>query len=133
MSAVRSVEAYFAESERQLERAKANGERFVLITDTYPTKPPSAKVRQRIAELSQSQSPKSQPYVLESITIVESALIRGVVTALSWIDPSMARTKNVASYQAALDGGLAALKAAGIAAPPALPTRQERPPVRQTG
>jgi hypothetical protein len=127
------VDAYFAHSDRQLDRAKASHAQLVMITDTYATKPPPAKVRQRIAELSRVQSPRSQPVVLDSITIVENALIRGVVTALSWIDPSMARTKNVGSYQAALDEGLATLKAAGIAPPAVLPTRQRLPAVRETG
>jgi hypothetical protein len=121
------VTQYFAHSAAQLARAGVGQRRIVILTDTYATKPPSAKVRQRIGELSRTQVEASRPRVLANYTVIESALIRGVVTALSWIDPSMADTKNVPSFEAGLAGALAELKAAGIPVPARLPTRQADP------
>jgi hypothetical protein len=118
---------YFAHAERQIERARASGARLVMITDTYGTSAPSAKVRRRIGELSRDQHERASPLVLASFTVIESPLIRGVVTAQSGIDPSMARTENVGSYQAALDGCIAAMKAAGVPVPTELPSRQPDP------
>lgn len=121
------VVGYFARTDGHVSLAKARGERFAMITDTYATAPPPAKVRQRIAELSGTHGPRAKPYVVGSFTVIENPLIRGVVTALSWIDSTMADTTNVGSYEAALAAAIAALSRAGIEAPAQLPTRQADP------
>lgn len=121
------VEQFFRHTDGQLDRANARGEKIVLIADTYGASPPPAKVRRRIAELSSAQGPRSEPLVLVSVTVIQSVLIRGAVTALSWIDPSLSRGKNVASFDAALASALAAMQAAGVGVPAVLPVRQADP------
>lgn len=117
------VDRYFDHASQLLDRARADRERMALITDTYATRAPSAKVRNRIGTLSRAQSERLGDLVVASFTVIENPLIRGVLTALSWIDPTMARTTNVASYEHAVNGCVGALKAAGIAPPAVLPSR----------
>jgi len=121
------VEKYFAHTVLQYKRAREGRERFVLITDTYATDRPSPKARKRIADLAAKYRPESKECTLHAITIIESALIRGVVTALSWVQPELAETENVGSFDVAIQRALAALRAAGVAPPAVLPKRQERP------
>jgi hypothetical protein len=121
------VTAYFARADAQIERAKAAGQRLAMLTDTYATKPPSATVRRRIGELSREQSARSQPHVLASCTVIENTLIRGVLTALAWFDPSMANTKVVGSFDVAVSECVEAMRAAGLTPPRVLPRRQRDP------
>ena len=121
------VEQFFRHTDGQLDRAKARREKIVMIADTYAASPPSARVRRRITELTSAQGPRSIPLVLVSLTVIENVLIRGAVTALSWIDPSLARGKTVASFDDAVAGALAAMQAAGVRVPAVLPVRQADP------
>lgn len=125
----RLVSEYFARMDLVLRRARSQHERVVMVTDTYLTEAASARVRQRIGELSRSQTHMAQDLVVASFTIIENPVIRGVVTALSWIDPQMMRTTNVGSFDAAIVASLAALRAARIPAPEVLPTRHADPRV----
>lgn len=121
---------YFARTDALLARAKQAGERVVMVTDTYATSPPSAKVRTRIAELSKAQTERYQATTAASVTILENALLRGVFTALSWLDPTIGSTTNVASFDLAMQASLASLRAAGIPPPKTMPTRYRDPSLR---
>ncbi len=87
------------------------------------------RVRQRIGELSRSQTHMAQDLVVASFTIIENPVIRGVVTALAWIDPQMMRTTNVGSFDAGVAASLAALRTARMSAPGVMPTRHLDPRV----
>ncbi len=128
------VTDYFARTDALLERAKRAGEKVVMVTDTYATTPPSARVRTKIAELSKAQTARYQATTAASVTILESAILRGVFTALSWLDPTIGSTTNVASFPLAMDAALAALAKAGMPAPKTMPTRYRDPSLgRRTG
>lgn len=125
----RLVSEYFARMDLVLRRTRAQHERLVMLTDTYLTEAASARVRQRIGELSRSQTHMAQDLVVASFTIIENPVIRGVVTALAWIDPQMMRTTNVGSFDAGVAASLAALRTARMSAPGVMPTRHLDPRV----
>lgn len=124
------VEEYFAHHATLIERARAERTRIVLVTDTFGADRPSPKARKRIGELSAAQAATVAPHTLKSIVVIESALLRGVVTALAWIDPGLAQSENIASIEGAIERALALLDGAGIPRPKALTASGYRRPPR---
>lgn len=124
------VDRYFAHHATVVERAREQRERIVLVTDTFATDRPSPKARKRITDLSATQAKEVAPHTLKSLVVIESALLRGVVTALAWIDPGLAESENVSGIGVAIERALAVLDGAGIARPPGLTASSYRRPAR---
>jgi hypothetical protein len=124
------VDRYFDQHATVLERARKNSDRIVLISDTFATERPTATARKRIADRTSAHAKVAQSITLASFIVIENALIRGAVTALSWIIPSMDENELVDSIETAIDRGLAALDAAGIARPAGLRGRTYHRPAR---
>jgi hypothetical protein len=123
-----AVTRYFEANEKLLTRARSSRERFVVVTDTAHTKRPSAKVRKLIADKTNAQPKDAVELTMGSIIVVESALIRGVVTALTWILPRMKDSEILGSISEAIDRALAILDSKGVARPKGLSASRYRRP-----
>jgi hypothetical protein len=112
------VAKYFKQHDKTLQRARSTEQPFILVTDTFATKQPSAKARKLIADLTAAQPTDATKFTYASYIVIESALIRGVVTALRWILPRMADSESVDSVGKAIERSLALLDSKGVARPP---------------
>lgn len=124
------VDRYFAAHDGLLDRARRSRERIVLVTDAFATERPSAKARKRITDLTAAQPADVATITVASYVVIENPMIRGVVTALSWVNPKMAESQNVATITIALDRALASLDAAGIPRPASFTSSGYRRPAR---
>ncbi len=124
------VDWYFDAHAQVLDRARTRRERLVLITDTFATERPSATARKRIADRTAAQPEDVPLLTLASYIVIQNALIRGAVTALGWILPALAESDTVDSIEAGIDGGLAALDAAGVPRPHDFSAQRYRRPSR---
>jgi hypothetical protein len=124
------VDRYFAAHDVILDRARKARERIVLITDAFATERPSAKARKRITDLTAAQPSDVMALTVASYVVIENPMIRGVVTALSWVNPKMAESQNVATITIALERALASLDQAGIPRPKGLTPAGYRRPSR---
>lgn len=124
----RLVKSYFENHAKLLERARANREPFVLVTDTFATKQPSAKARKLIADLTNAQPAYATTLIVGSVIVLESAILRGVVTALGWILPRMADSESIATIGAAVDRALQLLDRNGIQRPAGLSAQTYKRP-----
>jgi hypothetical protein len=124
-----AVRAYFAWLHRVLGRAQAGRvPALVNITDAGPAGNPSPDVRRLIAELTVGwEKAGADQLHVTSYVVVESAVIRGVLTALGWLHGDM-KAENLASCSQAIERALADLAAAGVSPPVGLdPARWRRP------
>lgn len=125
------VDKYFdCHGSKILERARRERQRIVLLTDTFATERPAPKVRKRIVDRTAEQPADGKSLAMKSYIVVENPLMRGVITALSWIDPTMAESESVASPAIAIERALEALDAAGIPRPAGVTAAAYRRPVR---
>lgn len=107
-STVSDIGAYAAAMNRYMARALAEGRSVALVDDATAITATSPEVKKAIAALGPPAS-----VVVGTWVISDSALIRGVVTALRWLNPAMANVRMVASFDRALREARAALDAAG--------------------
>ena len=115
----RIIDDYFDWFGARLARARASRERFVLLTDTYAIERPTPMVRKRLAERTKAQNPAdAKAATIGSVVVIENALVRGAVTALGWILPSLSDSEFVGSIGEAIDSSLALLAKEGLAPPP---------------
>lgn len=125
----RVIEEYFRWINEAAARAHREGIKLVNITDGGLAGVPSADVRRLIAERTKELENARHGGALHSITVVESAVIRGVLNALSWLHGDL-KTEVVSSRHDAIERSTAWLRAAGQVAPPdmarALSTRPSR-------
>ena len=106
---------------RRWEAVFARCERFVGITDTRHVRDVgSAKQRARIAEWTRSVEGVVAQYSLGHAVIINSALVRGALTAIGWIHRSPVPERYVGTVLEAWDYCLGNLRAAGIAVPPSV-------------
>jgi hypothetical protein len=105
----REAFAQFHEANR---RARAEGRRWVLVAVTES--PPNAIERKIIAEESNKFSPEDQRLCAASVLVIPNSIIRSVVTALSWMIPTMAPLVPAPTTAAAVDVAVERLRAIGI-------------------
>jgi hypothetical protein len=123
-----AVTRYFEAHDKLLVRARGAREKFILVTDAAHSKRPSAKVRKLIADKTNAHPADAVDLTLGSLIVVENALMRGVVTALTWILPRMKDSEVVGNITEAIDRSLAILDAKGIARPTGLTAARYRRP-----
>ena len=123
-----AVVRYFDASDDLFVRARKERTRFVLVTDAALAGRPSPKVRKLIADETNAQPSDALELTLGSIIVVENALIRGVVTALTWILPRLRDSQTVGSIEHAIDVALRTLDDARIPHPPGLAAASYRRP-----
>jgi hypothetical protein len=108
------IEAYLAKLVAIANEGLRTRRRHVVIVTNDPTKV-SAAGRRKVAEaVAQGMTPTQIDVTLVSFLPIDSALVRGVVTAFKWFSPHTLRTLRVVdSMQSAFDQALAALEAHG--------------------
>jgi hypothetical protein len=83
-------------------RFYARGERFCSVVDTSTiTTMPDASSRNTIARLAKEHESQSRRWVIESNVVVNSALARGVLTAIHWVAPPVYPISYVATCREA--------------------------------
>lgn len=127
----RIVDEYFDWFAARLARGRASRERLVLLNDTFAIERPTPVVRKRLAERTKAQSQTDmRAVVVGSVIVIENALVRGAVTALGWILPTLADSTFVASIDEAMDASLALLAKDGLQPPAGFSRASYRRPPR---
>jgi hypothetical protein len=109
--------AMFSDHERYFRRKQ----RFHVIHDTSDCAAlPGAEERRIIAEMSREQEQAAARWVVGNLTVVPNRALHEVLAAVRWLVPQGARWALVESLPEAIDGAIVALRAEGLAAPPAL-------------
>ena len=94
------IDAYF---EQQMTLARrALRENVFLVTIAKSPDAPDAQARRWIAEATKAMPAELRARTVRSVCIVDGALQRGVVTALSWLFKDMADLEAVTSEEAAV-------------------------------
>ncbi|NUP09595.1 MAG: hypothetical protein HOW73_26415 [Polyangiaceae bacterium] len=127
---VELVDQYYSWHGAFLDRHRKERRRFILITDTYASTRPSPAARKRIADGFKSLGPDVRDFTFQSYIIVHNALIRGVLTALGWLDERLSESVIVATPADAIEGALKDLEKAGIPRPANLSPQGYRRPAR---
>lgn len=99
----------------------ARREKFVAITDARAVRSVgSAKQRKRTADWMRSIDDQVKRYSLGHATVISSALVRGALTALSWLHKGAAPELHAANMLDACDWCVARLRAANVEIPTSL-------------
>jgi hypothetical protein len=107
-------DAYLA----QMRRFPTRRERYVTLTDARGAGTPSAAQRKRAAEVMAEDAALSKRFNVANALVFESAILRGMVTAITWLTPPPVPMQTFATPRQAcewLDGLFA--QAAGHALP----------------
>ena len=83
------VQRYFAAYIAMLEQIARTGGHAVLITTTEQAGRPPANVRKLIADLTSEHRELINRVVVGNAVVLNNPLIRGAMTAMSWLDPSL--------------------------------------------
>jgi len=110
-----------------VEEQSRRSARIITITDSSHTKPPPAEVRKYWADLTKNFPPAVKEATLAAFVVIKSPVIRGVMTALSWLNPELRSVEVYDSVEHAFRVARDRLSAAGQSVPPEL-TRYELPP-----
>jgi hypothetical protein len=91
-------EAFFERFFAKHRELLARKEPWVHLCDIRKvTKLPDARIRTMLAEESRKLDPLTARYTLGAATVIESALVRGILTAIYWINPPAAPSVVVAT------------------------------------
>lgn len=99
---------------REFQKLWDKGDKFFVITDTRHSSNASAKQRQLIGDWMKANSASIRRTSLGSVVIVESAIVRGALTAINWIAQPDLQNDYVKSWEQALELALKALEKAGL-------------------
>ena len=110
------IEAYFDIQTKTAKQLLERNQKMVLVTDGRNMGRATALGRQRIAELSNAQRELYGATMVGSCTVITSALLRGVITALGWLDEGM-RVPTLPTLEAGVAWANEQLVKAGIPAP----------------
>jgi hypothetical protein len=109
------IDDYFVEQTRISKRAVRDDTYLVSVARSDDA--PDAQARRWIAEATQAMPDELRKRTLRSYCIVDSALQRGVVTAMSWLFKDMAELEAVATEDEAVAALTKLLASRGIAPP----------------
>lgn len=118
-----SLEAatWHGEQHRALVEAQARrGARIITITDSSHTKPPPAEVRKYWADYTKGLPPPIKEATLAAFVVITNPIIRGVMTALSWLNPELRTVELYDTVEVALRVANERLTAARQSAPPSV-------------
>jgi hypothetical protein len=111
----------FEQAFRDFEGLFVRRARYALVIDTTAVvHVPSAKQRRRISEWEKAHVDETRRWNVATAMVVSSSVVRGVLTALSWIVPDETPRTNVAKRHEAIEWCCAHLEAAGIVLPAVL-------------
>jgi hypothetical protein len=111
------------------ERAVAERTYYLTIADGRQANRPPATVRKLLAELSQDMSEEGHARFVASILVLESALVRGALTAIQWMSRRALRMESAASMPAAIARARTLLMRAGAPFPSSLGRDYPTPPM----
>jgi hypothetical protein len=97
------VDEYYGWLGPRMAKARASGERLVLLNDTFAVERPTPMVRKRLADKTSAQNKEDGKAMIGSVVVVENVLIRGAVTALGWILPSLSESDFVGTLEEGID------------------------------
>lgn len=104
----------------QVRRALASGDRLISISDSLESVRPDANVRRCFADWIAGQPQAYRDASVLTLAVLDSALIRGALTAIAWIREEARQIVPVASMEHALEVALRTLDEHGIARPEGL-------------
>jgi hypothetical protein len=110
-----TIRYYFDWQGERLARARDQGVKVATIIDAIDAERPPSTIRKTLAECSEKILSEFDPYIVHSWVVVQSPLIRGVITALTWMTPMRLSTAPVP--RVALEDASRALLQAGIRVP----------------
>lgn len=99
----------------------------ISITDSSHTKAPPAEVRKYWGDLTKNFPAEIKQTTLAAIVVIKSPIIRGVMTALSWLNPELRAVEVHDTVELAISAARERLRSAGQSVPPEV-TRYEIPP-----
>ena len=102
--------------------------KFAFVVDCTQCARPSPKVRKLVVELSNAGPRAADAYALPTYTAIESALVRGAITAMQWVVSVDWRIVTVPTARHGLHKAIAALAAGGVPAPAGLDADAWVPP-----
>jgi hypothetical protein len=95
--------------------------KFVTVTDVRAVNEmPDALTRKRLGEGSARFMADAKPYALGSAIVLESAIVRGALTAIQWISRPEQPSVYFGTLRPAVDWAIQKLEAAGVAITPAI-------------
>lgn len=115
-----------AQNEIVLNAAK-NGHRVISISDATHAERPDPDARKFWADSTRNEPSAVRDATLARFIVVDSAVIRGAITAIGWLNPEIRNIKTFATVSAAIEEGMRYLKQDGQS-PPALDPRSYRVP-----
>ena len=80
----------------------ARRDKFGFVFDTRGSGVPDAKVRKALAESRRAHHDNFKRYVTAGATVVDSAVMKGVLTAIEWIAPPPFESANFTDFEAAV-------------------------------
>lgn len=106
-------------TQRLISSQFSQGRRVVNIHDASLATRTSAEMRKFWAEMSARNEATMQTKTLANLIVVTNPILRGVITAVSWLNPKVAKLQVFSSLDAAVKTALGLLESAGT--PVALP------------
>ncbi len=120
VATIEGYDEYAVWLEGQVKRALAEKTKIATINDAAEGIQVSSEVRRHIADwLEHNNNAGAAAATAASFVVINSSIMRGVMTALSWVaKDKMGGVVSVATVEDAWNGAVSALKAEGIAVPP---------------
>lgn len=112
-----SVRRYFRWLDAMYERAKSEGTQIVTINDSRLAKRPPPTVRKLTAELIDASAVATGDDSLPTVLVLDSALIRGAVTAMKWLSIAKWNVETVGDMPDAIARAFELLEGAGVNPP----------------
>lgn len=99
---------------RLLQREHARGHRIINIHDTTHIRRTPPEMRKFWAEMSTRNEAMWARSVIETPLVISNALMRGVLTAVGWLNPKVANLPTHATIDQAIGSAVIKLRAAGM-------------------
>lgn len=126
-----TVRAFYDWSARVMRRARQEGARVVQISDAGQAERPDPVVRKLLAQLADAQSEEHEGVTIATIVVLESAVLRGAMTAIGWLTRRSLDVVSVADMPTAIRRARELLTKAGQIPPSHLdPGAYRRPSAR---
>lgn len=113
---------------RASEKVIAEGRQFVSISDATKSIRPTAEMRKYWADSMSNITDEMRNGTLISYVVIASAMMRGAMTAIGWLNPEARRIRSVATLREAIAASIESLKAAGQPVPEGLSPDSYVPP-----
>ncbi len=113
-------DAYIASLDRVLTASRSTGRRFLMVFDATHAGSLPAPHRKRMGEWLKTNADDLRRLNVASIFIINSAVVRAILTGILWIQPLPNEYRIVPTLTEGLDVAADLLKVAGIALPAGL-------------